>query len=68
MGSVKPNVDIGAHVPHMDVSRLKPLMVPAVHMPMLAPLCDAKNADAPAYVEAEFAELSAEETACLVAK
>lgn len=67
--AVKPNIDIGARVPAIDSSRLKPVDVPADHMPMLSPLKEEINGNGRTpYIDAEFAELSASDTARLVAK
>ena len=61
-------MDIGARVPPVDVARLQPVQVPGGHMPMLAPAAkEAATVELP-YVAAEFGELSASETARLIAK
>ena len=64
---MKHNVDIGARVPTVDAAQLKPVQLPHDFMPMLTPLPDACNGTLP-YIEAEFGELTASETARLVLK
>ena len=61
-------MDIGARVPNVDASRLKPLELPTDYMPMLpAHPAESDNEEMP-YIEAEFAELDASTTARLIAK
>ena len=64
---VKHNVDVGARVPPVDAAKLLPVQLPADYMPMLTPLQGPVSGAAP-YVEAEFGELTAVETASLVSK
>ena len=55
-------------MPPVDAARLQPVQVPAGHMPMLATAAEeAATVELP-YVAAEFGELSASETARLIAK
>ena len=64
---VKHNIDIGARVPPVDATKLDPVKLPQDSMPMLTPLQDLSEGTVP-YIEAEFGELTASETARLVAK
>lgn len=64
---MKHNVDVGARVPAVDAARLLPVQLPADYMPMLTPLQSGTNGMTP-YIEAELGELTASETAHLVAK
>ena len=60
-------MDVGARVPPVDATKLQPVQLPHDYMPMLSPVQDTTDGALP-YIEAEFGELTASETACLVSK